>query len=64
MTLRKIAEPPKLCTSPDHHVPTHLVLEPGTWEHVCSGCGRVTVITIPQHGFCYPLTEPLAEIPR
>lgn len=46
MTLRKIADPPQICTHPEHGPPTHIVLEPGTWEHTCPGCGFKTIFTV------------------
>lgn len=44
--LRKIrgVEPywnePAFCQNPDHNFPSHIVLEPGVWEHECPGCGK------------------------
>jgi hypothetical protein len=35
------------CTNPEHFPPTHIVLEPGTYEHTCSSCGNIIRFTIP-----------------
>lgn len=49
MTLRKIADaPPEPCLHPGHHPPTMIVLQPGTYEHTCVGCGRRAVIHVPR----------------
>lgn len=49
MTIRKISEPPAPpCRHPEHKVPAHIVLSPGTYEHRCPGCGARTRFTV--HG--------------
>jgi hypothetical protein len=45
-TLKKIADPEKHCRHPEHEPPTHIVLEPGTWEHTCPGCGCKRVFVV------------------
>lgn len=50
MTLRKVGELPDFdgwqtkdkrgCYHPEHNPPTHIVLEPGIYEHTCPGCSR------------------------
>lgn len=47
MPLRKIADVPKACMDPEHHPPSHIVLEPGVYEYTCPACGRVTRFMIP-----------------
>lgn len=61
MTLRKVADPPRLCEHREHHPPSFIVLEPGVWEHTCPGCGRVSHITVPERGFQYPITAALPQ---
>jgi hypothetical protein len=39
MTLRKISDEKPPCRHPEHNPPTRIVLEPGTYEHTCPGCG-------------------------
>lgn len=53
MPTRKIAELPERerCMSRDHDPPSHMVLKPGVYEHVCSKCGRVTRFTIRSTGY-------------
>ncbi len=53
MTLRKLEDAPLLgerqereCRDPGHEVPSMIVLDPGTWEHTCPGCGRKVVFTV------------------
>ena len=46
--MKKIKEPEKVCLNPEHNPPTHIVLSPGTYEHVCPGCGKKTVFEVPQ----------------
>jgi len=39
---------PKICRHRDHEYPKHLVIKPGeAYEHVCPGCGRVTILRGP-----------------
>ena len=47
VSIRKIADPPKICTHPEHKIPSHMVFAPGTYEHVCPGCGKKTIFTVP-----------------
>jgi len=42
---RKFAPAP--CLHPEHRPPMHIVLEPGTHEHVCPACGHRTVLNAP-----------------
>jgi hypothetical protein len=54
MTTRKIAdlptakrlELPPPCYNPEHRPPTHMVYEPGIYEHTCPGCGRAITFRI------------------
>jgi len=36
-----------ICRHPDHNPPMHVVLEPGIYEHTCSGCGATQVFVVP-----------------
>ena len=38
---RKIKEPPGMipCNHPQHNPPSHMVFEPGLYEHTCPACG-------------------------
>ena len=47
MSIKKIAEAPKICTHPEHKPPSHMVFEPGTYEHTCPACGEQTIFTVP-----------------
>lgn len=44
---RKIADAPEFCRDSEHNPPTHMVYEPGTWEHVCPRCKHRVVFTSP-----------------
>ena len=44
---RKISDPPMICRHQEHYPPSHMVYEPGTWEHVCPGCGARHVFVVP-----------------
>ena len=46
MPTKKIADLPAPCRDPDHNPPSHMVWANGTYEHVCSGCGRKTSFTV------------------
>lgn len=46
MTLKKIAEAPKPCTSSEHNPPSMMVYEPGTYEYACPSCGKVTWFSV------------------
>ena len=37
----------KRCRHPEHKPPGHIVLQPGTYEYVCPGCGHVTKVHVP-----------------
>lgn len=50
MPIKKISSDPDMkrvepCRHPDHNVPSHIYLTPGTYEHTCPGCGKRTVFT-------------------
>jgi hypothetical protein len=54
MPLRKIDDPEhdkwikqQPCLHPEHNPPTMIVLEPGTYEHTCPGCGRTITFVVP-----------------
>ena len=45
--LRKISGPePAPCMSPEHNLPLHIVLEPGTYEYTCPACGQKTTFVV------------------
>lgn len=44
--LKKIAEEKPPCFSPDHEPPSHIVLEPGTYEHTCDACGEKVIFVV------------------
>jgi hypothetical protein len=48
MTLRRIADErtwhQQPCLHPEHNPPGYIVLQPGTYEHVCPGCGAKRII--------------------
>lgn len=59
MTLRKLPELEgefsyelKPCLHPEHTPPTHVVLEPGRWEHRCPGCSRTMEFRVPPKPTC------------
>lgn len=35
-----------LCGHPEHNPPSHMVFEPGIYEHTCPACGKVTVFRV------------------
>ena len=43
--LRKIGDI-KPCLHLEHGPPRHIVLGPGTYEHICPACGKRTVFTV------------------
>jgi hypothetical protein len=43
--VRVVPERPA-CADPEHNPPTHMVLEPGTYQHDCPRCGAVTTFNI------------------
>lgn len=58
MPIRKIDKPKKswnrpICYHPDHNIPNMMVFEPGTYEHTCPGCGKVTTFTVPERDVLY-----------
>jgi hypothetical protein len=50
MPTKKIADfnPQDICNDPEHNPPSHMVFEPGIYEHTCPNCGKVTRFTVPQ----------------
>jgi|GEM_PF-4764016 len=56
MALRKINswvksyKPYKICNHPEHNPPSHMVYQPGEYEWVCPGCGKVTKFIVPYIG--------------
>lgn len=46
MNTRKISDLPEMCRHPEHNPPTHMVYEPGVWEHICPSCGNRIVFTV------------------
>jgi hypothetical protein len=34
------------CLSTEHNPPSHMVLQPGTYEYICPSCGRKTVFHV------------------
>ena len=38
----------KPCYNPEHNPPTHIVLQPGIHVYKCPGCGKETVINVPE----------------
>jgi hypothetical protein len=53
MPTRRLPDPPgwprpgQLCLDPDHNPPSHMVFEPGAYEHECPSCGRKLMFTVP-----------------
>jgi rRNA maturation endonuclease Nob1 len=35
------------CYHPEHNPPSAMVYKPGTYEHICPGCGNRIVFTVP-----------------
>ena len=56
MSFRKLPDPDpaftlfKSCKSPEHKPPSHIVLDPGTWEWKCQTCGEVTIVCVHETG--------------
>lgn len=48
MTLTLVGHNPPPCSNPNHDLPRHILLAPGTYEHVCPGCGVKQNIVIPE----------------
>jgi hypothetical protein len=44
---RKVADAQIPCMNPEHKPPSHCVFEPGTYEHTCPSCGKITIFTVP-----------------
>ena len=45
--LKKIRDASNYCKSEEHNPPSHIVLEPGTYEYECPRCGHKQVFTVP-----------------
>lgn len=43
---RRIGSVPKPCTNAQHTPPSMMLYKPGTYEHVCPGCGMKGVFTV------------------
>ena len=39
----------KKCNHPEHDPPGFIVLQPGTYEYTCPGCGAVRIVGVPPH---------------
>ena len=53
MPLRKIEDNQcdkykELCQHPEHNPPSHMVLEPGTYEYTCPACHNIVIFTVPR----------------
>ena len=35
------------CRHPEHNPPNMRVYEPGTYEHTCPACGKITIFVVP-----------------
>lgn len=44
---RKIKDAELPCMHPEHNPPSHMVYEPGTYEHTCPSCGKSMIFTVP-----------------
>lgn len=40
MSLQKIGELKPPCNHPEHNPPSHMVLSPGIYRHICPSCGE------------------------
>jgi hypothetical protein len=47
MGLKKIKDAKVPCLNPEHDPPMYIVLQPGTYEHTCPGCGEKIVFEVP-----------------
>jgi hypothetical protein len=47
-------KPKPPCHDPSHNPPTHMVYEPGIWEHECPGCGEKRTFTVQTSHWCGP----------
>lgn len=36
-----------LCSNPEHNPPSHIVLDPGIYEHTCPSCGKTEQFEVP-----------------
>lgn len=45
--LRRIADAPRPCLSPEHNPPSRIYLEAGSYEYVCPSCGHKTTFSVP-----------------
>lgn len=45
--LKKVKDNYPVCFHPEHNPSMHIVLEPGTYEYTCPGCGRTVTFYIP-----------------
>jgi len=43
---KKIDDAPIPCVHPEHNPPSHMVYDPGVWEHTCPGCGKKITFTV------------------
>lgn len=43
---RKIADLSRPCAHPRHDPPSHMVYEPGVWQHTCPSCGGSQTFTV------------------
>ena len=52
MPTRKIGDLPqdKVCRHPEHKPASHIVLQPGVYEHECPACGAKQVFTVRPQG--------------
>jgi hypothetical protein len=63
MPYRKISGPEKVCRSPEHEPPMHMVLEAGaTYEWTCPTCGHTVIVHGPDIYWNVP--KPLWDKPR
>jgi hypothetical protein len=44
--LKKLSDELRPCRHPSHDPPSHIVLDPGTYRHTCSGCGASQVFSV------------------
>ena len=46
--MKKIKDYTKeVCMSPEHNPPSHMVFEPGEYEHECPSCGKKQIVIVP-----------------
>lgn len=67
MPIRRLPDPVPLvttpCFHPEHAPPMHIVLEPGTYEHTCPGCGAATVFVVNRPVWSGTPTSTITPIP-